>query len=71
MIIGFCWEGCFGKKQRLRDIFTELQDNIVHSADGRCVCGRKSKISIRQVGAEDQVPLVYGDQDDKVRVFLH
>ncbi|WP_321365469.1 hypothetical protein [uncultured Desulfuromusa sp.] len=67
MIIGFAGKAASGKTTAARYL-TELQDNIV-ILPMAVVLRQEVENFIRQVGAEDQVPLVYGDQDDKVRVF--
>jgi len=67
MIIGFAGKAASGKTTAARDLM-ELQDNIV-ILPMAVVLRQEVENFIRQVGAEDKVPLVYGDQDDKVRVF--
>ena len=67
MIIGFAGKAASGKTTAARYLM-ELQDNIV-ILPMAVVLRQEVENFIRQVGAEDKVSLVYGDQDDKVRVF--
>ena len=67
MIIGFAGKAASGKTTAARYLM-ELQDNIV-ILPMAVVLRQEVENFIRQVGAEDKVSLVYGDQDDKIRVF--
>ena len=67
MIIGFAGKAASGKTTAAKYLM-ELQNDIV-ILPMAVVLRQEVESFIRQVGAEDKIPLVYGDQDDKVRVF--
>ncbi|SEA56823.1 hypothetical protein SAMN05660420_02496 [Desulfuromusa kysingii] len=67
MIIGFAGKAASGKTTAAKYL-KELDANIV-ILPMAVVLRQEVEGFIRQVGAEDNVPLIYGDQDDKVRVF--
>ncbi|MCW8892795.1 MAG: hypothetical protein OQL18_05700, partial [Deltaproteobacteria bacterium] len=68
MIIGFAGKAASGKTTVARHILELLGENIV-ILPMAVVLREEVENFIRQVGANDKVPLVYGDQNDKVRVF--
>lgn len=67
MIIGFAGKAASGKTTAARYLM-ERHDNIA-IVPMAVVLREEVENFIRQVGAIASVPLVYGDQDDKVRVF--
>lgn len=67
MIIGFAGKAASGKTTAARYLM-ERHDNIA-IVPMAVVLREEVEKFIRQVGAEDKVPLVYGNQEDKVRVF--
>ncbi|MBN1957375.1 MAG: hypothetical protein JXQ81_05210 [Desulfuromonadales bacterium] len=68
MIIGFAGKAASGKTTAARYLVQLQQENIV-ILPMALVLREEVENFICQVGAEDKVPLIYGDQDDKVRVF--
>lgn len=68
MIIGFAGKAASGKTTAARHLHGKQPDNIVILPMAQ-VLREEVETFIRQVGKEDSVPLIYGDQDDKVRVF--
>lgn len=68
MIIGFAGKAASGKTTAAKYLLEQSNSNIV-ILPMALVLREEVENFIRQVGAEDYVPLVYGDQDDKVRVF--
>ncbi len=68
MIIGFAGKAASGKTTAARYLLEKLNANIV-ILPMALILREEVENFIRQVGAEDQVPLIYGDQDDKVRIF--
>lgn len=68
MIIGFAGKAASGKTTAARYLLDKLSDKIV-ILPMALVLREEVENFVRQVGAEENVPLIYGDQDDKVRVF--
>lgn len=68
MIIGFAGKAASGKTTAARYLLEQSDANVVILPMAQ-VLREEVETFIRQVGAVDQVPLIYGDQDDKVRVF--
>ncbi len=68
MIIGFAGKAASGKTTAARYILERLADKIVILPMAQML-REEVEGFIRQVGAEGKVALVYGDQNDKVRVF--
>jgi len=68
MIIGFAGKAASGKTTAARFLRDQLGDVIEVLPMARMLREEVADF-IRAVGAEERVPLVYGDQDDKVRVF--
>ncbi len=68
MIIGFAGKAASGKTTAAKFLL-ERQDLNIVVLPMALVLREEVENFIRQVGAEDRVPLVYGDQNDKVRVF--
>jgi len=68
MIIGFAGKAASGKTTAAKHLLEQSNLNIV-ILPMALILREEVENFIRQVGAEAYVPLVYGDQDDKVRVF--
>ncbi|MEA3363536.1 MAG: hypothetical protein U9Q61_09775 [Thermodesulfobacteriota bacterium] len=68
MIIGFAGKAASGKTTAAKYLLERLSSNVV-ILPMALILREEVENFIRQVGAEAYVPLVYGDQDDKVRVF--
>jgi hypothetical protein len=68
MIIGFAGKAASGKTTAARFLRDQLGDRVEILPMARMLREEVAAF-IRAVGAEDRVPLVYGDQADKVRVF--
>ncbi len=68
MIIGFAGKAASGKTTAARHLLEKLNSDIV-ILPMALVLREEVENFIRQVGAEDRVSLIYGDQDDKVRIF--
>ncbi|MDX2478925.1 MAG: hypothetical protein QNK24_01160 [Desulfuromusa sp.] len=68
MIIGFAGKAASGKTSAAKHLLEQSSPNVV-ILPMALVLREEVENFIRLVGAEDQVPLVYGDQDDKVRIF--
>lgn len=68
MIIGFAGKAASGKTTAAKYLQQQSTLNIVILPMAQMLREEVENF-IRQVGAEKYVPLVYGDQDDKVRVF--
>ena len=68
MIIGFAGKAVSGKTTAARCLLEQPDLNIVILPMALRLREEVENF-IRQVGAEDRVPLVHGDQNDKVRVF--
>lgn len=68
MIIGFAGKAASGKTTAARYLLDKLSDKIV-ILPMALVLREEVENFVRQVGAEENVPLIYGDQEDKVRVF--
>jgi hypothetical protein len=68
MIIGFAGKAATGKTTAARHLapLMGMECKIVPMA---MVLRDEVEAFLRAVGADESVPLVYGDQDDKVRVF--
>jgi hypothetical protein len=68
MIIGFAGKAASGKTSAAKHLLQQstLKIEILPMAQ---MLREEVEDFIRQVGAEKYIPLVYGDQDDKVRVF--
>jgi hypothetical protein len=68
MIIGFAGKAASGKTAAAKHLLEKSNLSIV-ILPMALMLREEVENFIRLVGAEDQVPLVYGDQDDKVRIF--
>lgn len=68
MIIGFAGKAATGKTTAARHA-APLLDRPTHIIPMAMVLRDEVEDFLRNIGAEAFVPLVYGDQDDKVRVF--
>ncbi len=68
MIIGFAGKAASGKTTAAKHLLEQSNLNIV-ILPMALILREEVENFIRQVAAEAYVPLVYGDQDDKVRVF--
>jgi len=68
MIIGFAGKAASGKTSAAKYLSEQQPENVV-ILPMALVLREEVENFIRQVGAVDKVPLVYGDQNDKVRVF--
>jgi len=68
MIIGFAGKAASGKTTAAKHLLKQSTLNIVILPMAQMLREEVENF-IRQVGAEKYVPLVYGDQNDKVRVF--
>ena len=68
MIIGFAGKAASGKTTAAKYLLDKLSDKIV-ILPMALVLREEVENFVRQVGAEENVPLIYGDQEDKVRVF--
>ena len=68
MIIGFAGKAASGKTTAAGHLLDLLEDKIV-ILPMALMLREEVESFLRQVGAEEQVPLVFGDQNDKVRVF--
>lgn len=68
MIIGFAGKAASGKTTAAKHLLEQSDTNIVILPMAQ-VLREEVENFIRQVGSEDQVPLIYGDQDDKVQIF--
>lgn len=68
MIIGFAGKAATGKTTAARHL-AEVLDVPVKIVPMAMVLRDEVEAFLRHVGAEDHVPLLYGDQADKVRVF--
>lgn len=68
MIIGFAGKAATGKTTAARHLapLMAMECKIVPMA---MVLRDEVEAFLRAVGADESVPLVYGDQDDKVRIF--
>lgn len=68
MIIGFAGKAASGKTTAARRLLDKKSEHIVILPMAQ-VLREEVENFVRQVGAEESVPLIYGDQDDKVRIF--
>lgn len=68
MIIGFAGKAASGKTTAARYLLEQSDLHIIILPMAQMLREEVENF-IRHVGAETYVPLVYGDQDDKVRVF--
>lgn len=68
MIIGFAGKAASGKTTAAKHLLKQSKLSMVILPMAQMLREEVENF-IRQVGAETYVPLVYGDQDDKVRVF--
>lgn len=68
MIIGFAGKAATGKTTAAHHI-APLLDKEAKVIPMAMVLRDEVEAFLRAVGADESVPLVYGDQDDKVRVF--
>ncbi len=68
MIIGFAGKAASGKTTAAKHLLERFGSNVA-ILPMALVLREEVENFIRQVGAEEYVPLVYGDQDDKIRVF--
>ena len=68
MIIGFAGKAASGKTTAAKHLLDQSKANIV-ILPMALVLREEVENFIRQVGGEAYTPLVYGDQDDKIRVF--
>lgn len=68
MIIGFAGKAASGKTTAARHLASVL-DRETRIIPMAMVLRDEVEAFLRQVGAEQAVPLLYGDQDDKVRIF--
>ena len=68
MIIGFAGKAASGKTTAAKHLLERSDLNIVILPMAQ-ILREEVENFIRQVGSEDRVPLIYGDQDDKVRLF--
>lgn len=68
MIIGFAGKAATGKTTAARHLPSVIEEriNILPMAK---VLRDEVEAFLRSIGADESVPLVYGSQDDKVRVF--
>ena len=68
MIIGFAGKAATGKTTAARHL-APLMDKECRIIPMAMVLRDEVEAFLRAVGADESVPLVYGDQDDKVQVF--
>ncbi len=68
MIIGFAGKAASGKTTAARYIQAQLDIDIVILPMAQML-RQEVEDFIRSVGGDDNVPLIYGDQDDKVKIF--
>lgn len=68
MIIGFAGKAATGKTTAAHHM-APLLDKACKVIPMAMVLRDEVEAFLRAIGADDSVPLVYGDQDDKVRVF--
>ena len=68
MIIGFAGKAATGKTTAARHM-APLMDKECRIVPMAMLLRDEVEEFLRAVGADESVPLVYGDQDDKVRVF--
>ncbi|RLB76251.1 MAG: hypothetical protein DRH06_06335 [Deltaproteobacteria bacterium] len=68
MIIGFAGKAASGKTTAAKHLLEQSDLNIIILPMAQMLREEVENF-IRQIGAEKYVSLVYGDQDDKVRVF--
>jgi len=68
MIIGFAGKAATGKTTAAHHL-APLMDKECRIIPMAMVLRDEVEAFLRAVGADESVPLVYGDQDDKVRVF--
>ena len=68
MIIGFAGKAATGKTTAARHL-AEVLDVPVKIVPMAMMLRDEVETFLRHVGAEDHVPLLYGDQADKVRIF--
>jgi len=68
MIIGFAGKAASGKTTAARYLAERLPGQVEILPMAQVLRGEVEEF-IREVGAEQHVPLIYGDQEDKVRVF--
>ncbi len=68
MIIGFAGKAATGKTTAAHHI-APLLDKETRIIPMAMVLRDEVEAFLRAVGADESVPLVYGDQDDKVRIF--
>lgn len=68
MIIGFAGKAASGKTTAARHLLGVRPENIVILPMAQ-VLREEVEAFVREVGADENVPLIYGDQDDKVRNF--
>lgn len=68
MIIGFAGKAASGKTSAARHLLT-LPDLNIEILPMARMLREEIEQFLAAVGAEDAIPLVYGDQQDKVRVF--
>jgi len=68
MIIGFAGKAASGKTTAAKHLLEQSDLNIIILPMAQMLREEVANF-IRQIGAEKYVSLVYGDQDDKVRIF--
>jgi len=68
MIIGFAGKAASGKTTAAKHLLEQSDFNIIILPMAQMLREEVENF-IRKIGSEDRVPLVYGDQDDKVQVF--
>lgn len=68
MIIGFAGKAASGKTTAAKHLLEQSGSEIVILPMAQMLREEVENF-IRQIGSEDRVPLIYGDQDDKVRIF--
>lgn len=68
MVIGFAGKAASGKSTAAQMLRQRLGDQLVILPMAQ-VLRKELEDFIQQVGAEQFVPLIYGDQDDKLRLF--
>ncbi|MEA3545065.1 MAG: hypothetical protein U9R69_07590 [Thermodesulfobacteriota bacterium] len=68
MIIGFAGKAASGKTTAAKHLLEQSSSEIVILPMAQMLREEVENF-IRQIGSEDRVPLIYGDQDDKVQIF--
>lgn len=68
MIIGFAGKAASGKTTAAKHLL-ELQNSNIVIVPMALILREEVENFIRLVGSDSSVPLIYGDQDDKVQIF--